>query len=417
MTSGNSENGIDIVCRKIGDKGGDITLLCCQDRNLSLFENQYALADGMTYNSYLIEDGLTIVLDTVDHRVKDAWLATLTEILSGHSRQPDYLVIQHLEPDHSSGISDFMRVFPDCRIICSAIASRMLPHFCPDIPESRIKALKPGEGLDTGSRRLEFIPAPMVHWPEVVMTYDPMEKVLFSADAFGTFGTSEAVIGSSPSLAETWPDEARRYFINICGKYCRQVQCVLEKASMLEIKTLCPLHGPVIELAHFNPMPLYMKWSSSMPEEPASVAVFVATLHGNSLKGAEMLSMKLKDQGINDVKVYDLSETELSEAVSRAYRAGVSVFVSSTYDAGIMPLMKDLLSRLRSKGWSNRRYAVVENGSWTPLAGKLIIEELGSVADLEMVGPMVTISTRVDAQSKSALEALANNIAAHIKLI
>ena len=415
MTSGNSENGIEIISRRIGSEAGGVTLFCCTDRNQKIFENQYALPDGMTYNSYLIEDRLTVVLDTTDHRVKDAWLAKLADTLKEHGRKPDYIIIQHLEPDHSSGISDFMKLYPECKILCSCKAACMLPHFCPEIAEERMEALNPGECLDTGSRKLLFIPAPMVHWPEVIMTYDPEEKILFCADAFGTFGTAEAKKGSDKSLAETWPDEARRYFINICGKYVKQVACVLKKASALEIKTLCPLHGPVIELSDFNPLPYYENWSSSEPESPKAVAIFAASLHGYSLEAAELLAEMLRREGAGDVKVYNLSETELSEAVSQAYRCGISVFVCATYDACIMPLMKDLISRLKSKGWHNRHYAVVENGSWAPLAGKLIKEELSSIAALEMIEPMVTVMTKVDKESEAALKTLAGNIAGNVK--
>lgn len=392
-----------------------VTLFCCLAFDQKLFEKQYPLSEGMSYNSYVIEDEKTVVLDTVDIRVCGRWLEALDAYFGATGRKPSYLIVQHLEPDHSAGISRFMEAFPECTLLCSAVAARMLPQFCPELDTCRWRALKPGESLDLGSRQLQFIPAPMVHWPEVIVTYDSLSHILFSADAFGTFGTALAEGIASQSADTTalsigWPDEARRYYTNIVGKYGKQVALLLEKAQGLDIDTLCPLHGPVIELKHFNPIPYYAKWSSCTPENEEDVLIFAASLHGKTVEAAHFLAAMLANCGRKSM-VIDLSETDSSEALALAFRYGKIVLMSSTYDGGLVPSMKVLLDRFKSKDLKGRRFAVVENGSWAPVAGQKIIDILVKLKDMEFIGPKVTVRTQLDSESSAAMKQLAENIA------
>lgn len=386
---------------KVSELGEGLTLFNCCDYGIRKFERQYTLPSGMTYNSYLFEDeGATVVFDTVDHRVEEQWLETLALRLG--DRMPDYLIVHHLEPDHSAGISRFMADYPDCRIVCSVKAAQMLPQFCDAIDASHIIAVSEGDTLAVGSRILTFVMAPMVHWPEVMMTYDNKSKTLFSADAFGTFGCG--------TYADEWPGEARRYYINICGKYGAQVQTALRKTSGFEIEQICPLHGPVLRGAEVaEAVSLYDIWSSYLPEFPDRTLIAVATLHGNSLIVAESLREMLAARG-RDAEVIDLTTVPLSEAVAQAFACGTAVFISSTYDAGLMPAMRDFIGRLISKGFCKRRASIVENGSWAPIAGRLMKAELEKMRDISFVGDTVTVKTRLDDNSAAALQALANQI-------
>lgn len=410
--------GQRIVRTQVGDAACGVTQFCCADYDIRLFEGQYPV-NGMTYNSYVIEDEQLVVLDTVDHSVAELWLDALGAYLAGQERTPDFLIVQHLEPDHSACIGKFLAKYPDCKVCISAVGARMLPNFVPGIAPDRVVTVKAGDQLNIGSRSLRIVNGAMIHWPEVVMTYDPKSKVFFCADAFGTFNCAEAIgiaegTLDTATLENTWLPEAMRYVINICGKYTTQVSALLEAASKLDISYLAPLHGPVIDLAKFNPIPAYSTWSSLKPLYPAKVFIPVATLHGNTLSAAGELSAMLEQRGISST-VLRLTSQNLSNAVADCFLYGTTVMMSSSYDASIMPYMSDLLSRLKSKGWRDRNVAVVENGSWAPCAGALIIKALADFKDMNVIEPKVTIRTQLNEESRADLALLADNIASLLK--
>lgn len=395
--------------------GVRIDSLFCIDREIRCFEGQYPVADGMTYNSYIVSGTVcSAVLDTVDPSMVGQWLDAADRLFAdcAHTHgHPDYLIVQHLEPDHSAGIGAFMERWPECRLVCSAIAARMLPQFCPSVAAERVLVVKEGDSLDLGVASLHFISAPMVHWPEVLMTYEPSTETLFSADAFGTFGASlaENSDGSMAGYDMLWPDEARRYYCNIVGKYGKQVQNVLKKLDGTSVDTICPLHGPALTVAAFNPVPLYGMWSSYTPERPDAVAVVSASLHGNTHEAACELCGMLRADGAEAVHVA-LSCENVSHAVAEAFRCGTIVFMCSTYDAGIVPVMRDFMVRLASKGLRDRRFALVENGSWAPVAASQMLAEIGRLDGCTQVGQTVTIRTRLDASSRAALKTLAGEL-------
>lgn len=406
--------GKNIYVAPVGEKINGVTWLCAVDSDLKLFERQYPLTDGMSYDSYIIEDEKLVVVDTVDHSVEALWREAVANLLAEKGRKPDFLIVQHLEPDHSAAIETFMKDYPDCRLVCSAKAVAMLPQFADGIDAERVIGVKEGETLSIGSRQLRFVMAPMVHWPEVMVTYDEKSQVLFAADAFGMFGSSlaaDVALGNknSSDLQGEWVDEARRYFINICGKYGPSVQMLLKKAGSLPISYLCPLHGPIIAPADFNPMPLYDCWSKYEPELPAECMIAVASLHGNTVVAARRLDAMLTEMGVK-VRFFDLSTADLSEAVAAAFACGASVFCCSTYDAGLVPSMRELLARLKSKGWQKRMVGIVENGSWAPIAGKQILSELESLKFIQLLEPMVTVKTRLTSTSEAQLRELAENL-------
>lgn len=412
MEISGSARTIEIKVFPIGE-GTGITGFCCADKESKYFERQYPLTDGMTYNSYVIEDEKLTVVDTVDASVENLWRETLDNFLREKGRRPDYLIVQHLEPDHSAAIGKFMRDFPECRLVCSSKAAQMLPQFVPGIAEERIMQVKEGDSLELGSRALSFMMAPMVHWPEVMVTYDPVTRSLFSADAFGIFGCSLALRQTSGAqfgelLAKEWRPEARRYYANICGKYGAQVQALLKKVAPLDVDRLCPLHGPVLTLADFNPIPLYDLWSQWIPEDNRCV-IFVASLHGHTLEAAKELEEMLRQNGV-EARIFDMTGADLAKAVSQAFASKGIVFMSATYDGNLMPYMRELLARLQSKGIKNRIVGVVENGSWAPAAGRIIIKELEEMKGMELVEPKVTIRTRLNHESRKAMKDLAENI-------
>lgn len=411
---------VEVWLSSVGEVADGVTWFCCADKEVSLFEKQYPLSDGMTYNSYVIEDEKLVVVDAVDHAVESAWREALCRFLGSRGkREPDYLVVQHLEPDHSAGIDGFLKAYPSSKLVCSVKAAAMLSRFVSEIGHDRVVAVKEGEGLDIGSRKLRFAMAPMVHWPEVMVTYDPKARILFSADAFGTFGCRLAgcmARGETglKALPREWMDEARRYYVNICGKYGPQVQSLLKKAAAFDPKFLCPLHGPVLKLDDFNPIALYDTWSAYVPQYPEKVLVLAASLHGNTVEAASRFGEMLADEGL-EADVLDLSEADLSEVVSRAFAYGATVFMSATYDAGLVPSMQAVLNRLKSKHWQKRIAGIVENGSWAPIAGKLIAKELDEMKGIEVASPVVSIRTRLDASSEECLRQLASDIARRIR--
>ncbi len=376
----------------------NIIYIGVDDHEIEKFENQYAVPNGVSYNSYLIKGEKIAVVDTTDDQTGTEWLANLKKALDG--KKPDYLIIEHMEPDHSSLISTFTEIYPEAALVMSATAARMLPNYLDPIPEGcNIISVKEGDTLDLGGLTLKFILAPMVHWPEVMMAYCPERKLIFSADAFGTFGALD-------SLSEDWAEEARRYYFNIVGKYGPQVQNTLKKLSSLEIETICPLHGPIItkNIGHY--VGLYDTWSSYRPETDG-VFIASASIHGNTLEAAEYLAEKLRQLGVENVFVADLTKYDMSAAVAEAFKYPKAVFCASSYDAGLFTPMYTFLHILASKGYCNREAAIVENGSWAPSAGKCMRSMLEGMKGINILPDTVTIRGTFKESDRPALDALA----------
>lgn len=373
----------------------------CDDKTIELFENQYKLPNGVSYNSYVILDEKTAVMDTADQRVSDEWIGNVKEALAG--RNADYLVISHLEPDHSANIQRIAELYPEMKLVCSAKAAAMLPQFFDCDFSGRVITVKEGETLSLGAHTLKFIMAPMVHWPEVMVEYEETEKILFSADGFGKFGTLD--------VDADWDCEARRYYFNIVGKYGAPVQTLLKKASALDIKTICPLHGPVLsgDLSHY--LERYNTWSSYEPEE-SGVFIAYASIHGNTAKAAIMLADMIKAKGVK-VVASDLTKCggDLSEAVEDAFRYDRMIVAASTYDAGVFPVMAEFIAHLKSKAYQKRRVGIMENGSWAPMAAKLMKAEFESMKDIALAENTVTIKSTVKADTVKSMEMLADEIA------
>lgn len=380
----------------------DIQYIGADDTDIDLFESQYVVPNGISYNSYVILDEKIAIMDTVDNRKTDEWLANLEEALQG--RKPDYLIVQHMEPDHAANIGNIATRYPEVRIVLSTKAAQMLPQFFEGVDfADRLVIVKEGETLSLGSHTLQFFMAPMVHWPEVMVTYDQKDKVLFSADGFGKFG---ALCNEEP-----WADEARRYYFNICGKYGMQVQALLKKAATLDIQTICPLHGPVLKdnLGYF--IGLYDTWSKYEPEEEG-VLVAYASIHGGTAEAAEKMAQILLEKGAEKVMITDLSRDDMATAVENAFKLSKLVVAASSYDAGLFPPMYDFLHHLQIKGFQKRKVAIIENGSWAPTAGKVMLGMLEGMKNMEIVSPMVTIKSRMKQADIPALENMAGAILA-----
>lgn len=378
------------------------------DTDLDLFESQYAVPHGISYNSYLILDEKVAIMDTVDYRKGAEWWENVTAALDG--RTPDYLIVQHMEPDHAGYIGLVVDRYPQVQVVASARAAQMLTQFYqfPPLLE-RIMVVKEGDTLPLGRHTLQFIMAPMVHWPEVMVTYEQTEKILFSADAFGTFGVLQGnVIASSDHAA--WPGEARRYYYNICGKYGSPVQTLLKKASALDIRCICPLHGPVLtqELSYY--IGLYDKWSR-YETESEGVLIAYASIHGRTATVANIMESMLRlDHKVAEVKLMDLSRCDMSEAVTEAFRMKHMVLAASSYDSSVFPPMYDFLHHLQLKGYQQRRVGLIENGSWAPSAGRVMKELLGQMKSVELVEPMVTIRSSLKPENVPMMGALAESL-------
>ncbi len=372
------------------------------DLDIDLFESQYEVPNGMSYNSYVILDEKVAVMDTCDARKADEWKKNLTEALAG--RTPDYLVVHHMEPDHASLVADMVAEYPEMKVVASAIALKMLPQFFEDIDlEGRTVTVKEGDTLCLGEHTLTFYAAAMIHWPEVMVSYDAADKVLFSADAFGKFGALSA--------EEDWACEARRYYFNICGKYGAQVSRLLDKLSALDVNIICPLHGPVLteNLGYY--LGLYKTWAA-YEVETEGVFVAYASIHGGTKAAAERMAEILREKGAGKVAVADLSRDDMAEAVEDAFRMGKMVVAAASYDASVFPPMYDFLHHLRLKGYQKRRVAIIENGSWAPTAGKVMTEMFWKMKDIDIVEPMVTITSRMKASDEPLLQQLADNLLA-----
>lgn len=382
----------------ISDK---IKYIGVDDTTIDLFESQYAVPEGVSYNSYVILDDKTAIMDTVDKRGMKDWENNLLNALDG--RNADYVIIQHMEPDHAGSLARLIELFPEITVVGNAKTFVMINQFFENINIKNSLTVKEGDTLNLGSHTLTFVMAPMVHWPEVMVTYESSEKVLFSADGFGKFGAL--------SLTENadWACEARRYYFNIVGKYGAPVQTLLKKASVLDIKTICPLHGPVLSdnLGYY--LDLYNTWSSYQPESKG-VFIAYASIHGNTAYAAEQFAEMLRNKGVDNVVITDLSRCDIAEAVEDAFRYDRMVLAAASYDAGVFPIMQDFLHHLQAKAFQNRTVGLIENGSWAPTAAKTMRNILETMKNITIVEPVVTIKSVLKATDIPALEQLADAI-------
>ena len=377
----------------------DISNIGVNDREITLFEGQYNVEKGMAYNSYVILDEKTVVMDTVDKRATAEWLENLSEALSG--RTVDYLVIQHMEPDHGGSIMELMERFPKMTLVGNDKTFAMLKQFYDIDIEGKTLIVKEGDTLSTGAHILQFFMAPMVHWPEVMVTYDQKDKVLFSADGFGKFGTRDA--------DEDWTCEARRYYMNICGKYGMQVQMLLKKAASLSIDIICPLHGLVLSENLGYYIGKYQIWSSYEPEDEG-VLVAYASIHGNTAQAAKKMKEILEAKGAKKVAITDLCRDDIHEAVEDAFRYSHLVLAASSYDAGVFPAMENFLNKLKAKNYQKRKIGIIENGTWAPSAGRTMKAMLEGLKDIDIAEPMVTIKSAMKAENITQLETLADSM-------
>ncbi len=379
-----------------------ITYIGVDDKDLDLFESQYAVPEGMCYNSYLVEGEKIAVMDSVDKRKTNEWLDKLAAALNG--RTPDYLVVQHMEPDHSGSVAAFLQKYPSATIVCSVQAQKFMLQFNDNL-KAEIQIVKEGDTIDLGADTvLKFFTAPMVHWPEVIVTYLESEQTLFSADGFGKFGVYDA----DP---DDWACEARRYYFNICGKYGNNVAALLKKAANLKISRISPLHGPVLEGEKLaEALRLYTIWSAYDVETPGGVLVAYASIHGNTAVAANKIAEMLKTKGAAKVAVTDLSRDDMAEAIEDAFRMGALVLACATYDGGIFPPMHNFLHKLTIKGFQRRKVGLIENGTWAPQAAKVMRGMLEGLKDVEIVEPVVSLRSSMKEENVAQLEALADAI-------
>ncbi|MDE7195311.1 MAG: FprA family A-type flavoprotein [Oscillospiraceae bacterium] len=377
----------------------DIRYVGVNDHKLDLFEGQYAVPNGMAYNSYVILDEKIAVMDTVDRNFGDEWLKNLSEALGG--RKPDYLVVQHMEPDHSANIARFVEAYPDAKIAASKKAFEMMGQFFGTDYADKQEVVGEKDTLSLGKHTLTFVTAPMVHWPEVVLTYDDADKVLFSADAFGKFGALD--------VDEDWACEARRYYIGIVGKYGAQVQALLKKAAALDIRTICPLHGPVLTENLEYYLGLYNTWSG-YGVESEGVVIAYTSVYGNTKKAVMLLEEKLREKGCPNVVVTDLAREDMADAVGDAFRYGKLVLATTTYNAEIFPFMREFIAHLTERNYQNRTVGIIENGSWAPMAAKVIKAAFEKSKNITFTDTTVTIKSALNAESTAQVEALAQEL-------
>lgn len=383
------------------------------DRRLALFENVYPIPRGVSYNSYVLLDEKTVLLDTVDASISGLFFENLEYVLNG--RTLDYLIVNHMEPDHCAVIGDVVRRYPDVKLVCNAKTVPMLKQFFNFPVEDRTVIVKEMDTLCTGKHTFAFVMAPMVHWPEAMVSYDTVDKILFSADGFGTFGAINGnLFADEVNFERDWLDDARRYFINIVGKYGVQVQNLLKKAATLEIKMICPLHGPVWRenLGWF--IEKYDTWSSYKPEDQA-VMIAYASIYGNTENAAEILASKLADKGVKNIAMYDVSVTDPSVIVSESFRCSHLVFAAPSYNGGVFTKMETVLSELKAHSLQNRTVAIMENGTWAPVAGRQMREIFAGMKNIELLEEGVTIRSAVKEAQEESLEALAEKIASSLQ--
>ena len=377
----------------------NIICIGTSDNETKLFESQYVLRNGMSYNSYVIKDEKTVILDTVDESVTETWVDSLEEILG--DKEPDYLIVSHMEPDHAYNIGLIAEKYPNMKIVGNTVTFNIMSNFFDiDLTERKI-LVKEGDVLDLGRHKLQFLMAPMVHWPEVMVTYEQTEKILFSADAFGKFGSLD--------VEDEWLPEARRYYIGIVGKYGMQVQALLNKAASLDIKMICPLHGPILKENLGYYIDKYKTWSSYEPEEDG-VFIACSSIYGNTMDAANILAELLKQNGEKEVVVFDLARGDWAEAVANAFKYSKIVVAASSYNAGLVPPMEHFLGRLKERNYQKRTVGIIENGSWAPSAGKCMKNILGEMKDLNIVEPMITIKSRMKEENMEQMKELAKTL-------
>jgi len=378
----------------------DITWIGASDNNLKLFESQYVLEHGMSYNSYLIKDEKNVVLDTIDEHVTDVWKDNLSKALKGE--KPDYLIISHMEPDHAYNIGGLAKEYPDMKLVGNQMTFNMLTNFFSDIDLSSRKVIvTEGDVLDIGKHKLQFFMAPMVHWPEVMVTYEQTEKILFSADGFGKFGSLDH--------DEEWDCEARRYYFGIVGKYGAQVQALLKKAATLDIKMICPLHGPILKENLRYYINKYDIWSKYEPEEEG-VFIAAASIYGNTLNAAKEMKDILEKKGAKKVVVSDLAREDWAEAIEDAFRYSKLIVAASSYNMGIFPPMELFLRHLKDRNYQKRTVGIIENGSWAPSAGRGMKAIISEMKDINIVEPLITIKSRMNEDDRNQMKSLADEI-------
>ena len=365
------------------------------DKTLDLFESQYVLPNGISYNSYIIH----VIMDAVDKRMVKEWLENVKKDLE--KKEPDYLVVSHLEPDHSGGIEALIDIYPNMKIIVSQVAGNMIPQFIHRDLKDKLVIVKEGEVVDLGDHKLQFFMAPMVHWPEVMVTYEQTEKILFSADGFGKFGTLD--------VKDDWDCEARRYYFNIVGRFGAQVQALLKKASNLDIKMICSLHGPILKENLEYYINKYDIWSSYKPED-SGILIAYNSIHGNTEEAVLKLAQMLKENGEEKVVVSNLAREDMAEVLEDAFRYDRMIMASPTYDMSLFPDTEKFLRRLKHKNYQNRKVAIIQNGSWAPASGKLMKDLFSEMKNIEIVEPMVTIKTRMTEETEKQMEELVKNI-------
>ena len=377
----------------------DIKYIGVNDHQVDLFEGQYVVPNGMAYNSYAIMDEKIAIMDTVDKNFTDEWLGNIQRVLG--ERKPDYLVVQHMEPDHSANIANFLKVYPEAVVVSSAKAFAMMKNFFGDDYADRRIVVGEGSTLSLGKHTLTFVTAPMVHWPEVIVTYDSYDKVLFSADGFGKFGALD--------VEEDWTCEARRYYIGIVGKYGAQVQALLKKAAALDIAMICPLHGPVLteNLGYY--INLYDIWSSYRVESEGVVIAYTS-VYGNTKAAVELLAEKLQEKGCPEVVIHDLARDDMAEAVEDAFRYGKLVLATTTYNGDIFPFMKEFINHLTERSYQNRTVGMIENGSWAPVAAKVMVKMLEGSKNLTYTNTTVKIFSALNDESRAQVDALAEEL-------
>ena len=395
--------------RKVTD---DLIYVGGSDRRLSRFENLFPIPKGVSYNSYVLLDEKTVLFDTADESISRQYIENVVHALNG--RPLDYMVVQHMEPDHCAMIDDMLRRYPEAKMVCSAKAVGMFAQFYGTDVAARALVVKEGDKLSTGEHTLHFVMAPMVHWPEVMVTYDEKDKILFSADAFGTFGALAGnIFDDEITFDATWMNDARRYYTNIVGKYGVQVQTLLKKAASLDIEMICPLHGPIWHKDLGLLLEKYQKWSTYEPEDK-TVMIAYATMYGNTENAANVLAGMLADKGVKNIAMYDVSETDVSELVAESFRCSHLVLAAPTYNSGIQPKMEAYLSDIKALNLQNRTVAVIDNGTWAATAGKHMIGMLEGMKNMTILENTISIKSALAENQLGALEALADELAKQV---
>lgn len=393
--------------------GNDIYYVGVNDHQVDLFEGQYDVPNGMSYNSYVIMDEKIAVMDTVDAHFAEEWLGNVAKVLNG--AKPDYLVVQHMEPDHAANIENFVKAYPEVTVVANTKTFTMMENFFRNMDlGDRKLVVANGESLTLGKHVLTFVFAPMVHWPEVMVTYDEKDKILFSADAFGTFGALAGnIFDDEITFDDVWMNDARRYYTNIVGKYGVQVQAVLKKAAALDIQMICPLHGPIWRENLGTLLEKYQKWSTYEPEDK-TVMIAYATMYGNTENAVNVLANMLADKGVKNIAMYDVSETDVSELVAESFRCSHIVLAAPTYNGGVQPKMEAYLSDIKALALQNRTVAIIDNGTWAPTAGKQMRAVIDTMKNMTVLENPITLKSALAKNQLASLDALAEELASQV---